>query len=99
MVWFYCRLKEEAAEQKKADDKARREEIFQAYQRKKAAEAEAEQAAKGPAPVVRRQKPKLKPKRPMSQPPVMDDKHSQSSGSQEDLFSKSKYWLSACHSI
>ena len=80
------------AEQKKAEEKARREEIFQQYQRRKAEEAAAEQNAKDP-PVVRRQKPKAKPKRPMSQPPVsLEDKHSQSSSSQEDLYARGKFW-------
>ena len=62
------RIKEESTEAKKAEDKARRDQIFQSYQQRKAErEAEEEMSKAGMAPVKRRLK--AKAPRPKSQPP------------------------------
>lgn len=101
----YARLKEEATEQKKADEKAKRDAIFQEYLRKKAerevAEEESKAGISGPSSAVqRRLKNKAKGPRPKSQPPggttapgVTEDGNSHSSqshSSQEDLHTRGR---------
>ena len=86
------RLKQEQSEQKKAEEKTRREAIFQQYLQKKA-EQESEEKGVGVAP-RRHPTPGNRTARlaarPKSQPPVShhDDRasHSSSHSSQEEIF-------------
>ncbi len=86
--FYLCdaRLKQEHSEQKKADEKTRRDAIFQQYLQKKAEAAE-EGAAPRRQPFPGNRTARLG-SRPKSQPPVgLDDKasHSSSHSSQEEL--------------
>ena len=87
----YCfsffRQKKEIQEAKKAEEAAKREQIFQEYLRKKEERENAEEDSRaGISPAKKREKNPTKP-RPKSQPPsLLDDKYSASSASsQEDI--------------
>ena len=84
------RLKQEQSEQKKAEEKTRREAIFQQYLQKKAEQDSAEEGVaprRHPTPGNRTARLAARPK---SQPPVShhDDRasHSSSHSSQEEIF-------------
>ncbi len=84
---------------KKAEEKARREAIFQQYQQKKAERAVAEEESKTGITIQRKPKSKPKSARPKSQhiptsAMIVDDKQSVSShshSSQEDLHAKGEH--------
>ena len=95
---FFCSQKQAQVEQRKHDEKARREQIFQDYLKRKAEREKAEQDARGgggAAPVSRRNKIAMKARnapRPKSQPMFAHDAlatASSSHSSQEDVRGRS----------
>ena len=65
-----CRDKQEAAEQKKAEEKTRREAIFAQYLMRKADADNTDEDAKPAPPIKKRERIRPKSQRPKSQPPV-----------------------------
>lgn len=75
MRWFlfFSRLKQESSDLKRAEEKARREAIYQTYlQKKREKEMSEESPSKPVPPVIRRQRNALqRAARPRSQPAIM----------------------------
>ena len=108
-MYLFHSQKQEAAENKKAEEKARREAIFNQYLQRKADADNTDEDSKAPPPVKKRERMKPKGQRPKSQPPApigglhsgmgevdQTSASSHSHSSQEDLCAKGNNLIERC---